>query len=146
MATILSSCGTERRRTGKNRRFAEKSPKEVEEAEEAEVRSRSRAFSFGFDFRITSSKRLAAENLDRVTLTVTTTLVTSFNRIKQAVAEEEDEKEDEAEVEVAVEAFGNPRMVNRISGPRSSTRKARRSRACTTKSREATIFRNTTMI
>jgi len=38
----------------------------VEEAEEAEVRSRSRAFSFGFDFRITSSKRLAAENLDRV--------------------------------------------------------------------------------
>ena len=87
-----------------------------------------------------------------MTLTVTTTLVTFFfvlhaiNRIKQAVAEEEDEKEDEAEVEVAVEAFGNPRMVNRISGPRSSTRKARRSRACTTKSREATIFRNTTMI
>ena len=66
VATILSSCGTERRRTGKNQRFAEKSPKEVEEAEEAEVRSRSRAFSFGFDFRITSSKRLAAENLDRV--------------------------------------------------------------------------------
>lgn len=71
----------------------------------------------------------------------------AINRIKQAAAaEEEDEKEDEAEVEVAVEAFGNPRMVNRISGPRSSTRKARRSRACTTKSREATIFRNTTMI
>ncbi len=42
-----------KRVTGKNRRFAEKSPKEVEEAEEAEVRSRSRAFSFGFDFRIT---------------------------------------------------------------------------------------------